>query len=281
VIRRPGARPDGCPLSVDAVGVCPWCRAALVRPPARRRSWSTHEIGRMDAVTIARHVAAKELSPVEVVDVVLDRLDRLDPVLNAFTTVVPEEARQRAKRLEAEIAAGNDVGPLAGVPTGVKDLICTRGCARRPGRSPTPTSYPTRTTSWSIGSRPPARSSSGRPRCPGSATRAPGRPAGRADSQPVEPRPHVRRLLGRQRGRGRHRNRPVLPRQRRRWLGAHPGQLLRALRAQGDDGPGAALPGDQGRALSGRVQLGVPGAHRPADPHRRRRRAGDVRDRRA
>jgi aspartyl-tRNA(Asn)/glutamyl-tRNA(Gln) amidotransferase subunit A len=88
---------------------------------------TTHEIGRMDAVTIARHVAAKELSPVEVVDAVLDRLDRLDPVLNAFTTVVPEEARQRAKRLEAEIAAGHDVGPLAGVPTGVKDLICTKG----------------------------------------------------------------------------------------------------------------------------------------------------------
>jgi aspartyl-tRNA(Asn)/glutamyl-tRNA(Gln) amidotransferase subunit A len=86
-----------------------------------------HEIGRMDAVTIARHVVAKELSPVEVVDAILDRLDRLDPVLNAFTTVVPEEARQRAKRLEAEIAAGHDVGPLAGVPTGVKDLICTKG----------------------------------------------------------------------------------------------------------------------------------------------------------
>lgn len=85
------------------------------------------EIGRMDAVTLAGHVAAKELSPVEVVDAVLDRLDRLDPVLNAFTTVVAEQARERAKRLETEIAAGREVGPLAGVPTGVKDLICTKG----------------------------------------------------------------------------------------------------------------------------------------------------------
>jgi aspartyl-tRNA(Asn)/glutamyl-tRNA(Gln) amidotransferase subunit A len=85
------------------------------------------EIGRMDAVTIAGHVAAQRLSPVEVTDAVLDRLDRLDPVLRAFTTVVPEQARQRAKLLEAEIAAGRDVGPLAGVPTGVKDLICTKG----------------------------------------------------------------------------------------------------------------------------------------------------------
>jgi len=59
------------------------------------------------AVTLAGHVAAKRLSPVEVVDAVLDRLDRLDPVLHAFTTVVPEQARQRAKHLEADIAAGS------------------------------------------------------------------------------------------------------------------------------------------------------------------------------
>ncbi len=81
----------------------------------------------MDAATIAAHVAAKRLSPVEVVDAALERLDRLDPALHAFTTVVPEGARRQAKRLEAEIAAGGEVGPLAGVPTGVKDLICTKG----------------------------------------------------------------------------------------------------------------------------------------------------------
>jgi aspartyl-tRNA(Asn)/glutamyl-tRNA(Gln) amidotransferase subunit A len=85
------------------------------------------EIAGMDAGTLAENVRAKRLSPVEVVDAVLARLERLDPVLHAFTTVVPERARQRAKRLEAEIAAGQDVGPLAGVPTGVKDLICTKG----------------------------------------------------------------------------------------------------------------------------------------------------------
>jgi aspartyl-tRNA(Asn)/glutamyl-tRNA(Gln) amidotransferase subunit A len=71
---------------------------------------SAQEICRMDTVTLAGHVAAKRLSPVEVVDTVLDRLDRLDrldPALHAFTTVVPEQARQRAKHLEADIAAGS------------------------------------------------------------------------------------------------------------------------------------------------------------------------------
>ncbi len=85
------------------------------------------EICRMDATSLARQVAAKQLSPVEVVDAVLDRLDRLDPRLHIFATVSADRARQEAKRLEAEIAAGRDVGPLAGVPTGVKDLIYTKG----------------------------------------------------------------------------------------------------------------------------------------------------------
>src|SRR5256714_10831568 len=86
-----------------------------------------NEICRMDTVTLARRIKAKELSPVEVVDAVLGRLERLDPVLHAFTTVTGEDARAEARRIEQDIAAGREVGPLAGVPTGVKDLICTRG----------------------------------------------------------------------------------------------------------------------------------------------------------
>lgn len=81
----------------------------------------------MDLVGLAGEIAAKRLSPVEVVDAVLERLDRLDPMLHAFTTVVPEMARRRAMHVEADLQAGRAVGPLAGVPTGVKDLIATRG----------------------------------------------------------------------------------------------------------------------------------------------------------
>jgi aspartyl-tRNA(Asn)/glutamyl-tRNA(Gln) amidotransferase subunit A len=88
---------------------------------------TSSEICRMDTADLARRIAAKELSPVEVLDAVLDRLDRLDPALHMFTTVVPEQARQDAKRIEADIAAGRETGPLAGVPTGVKDLIYTKG----------------------------------------------------------------------------------------------------------------------------------------------------------
>lgn len=81
----------------------------------------------MDTVTLAGRIKAKEISPVEVLDAVLGRLERLDPVLHAFAIVTADDARVQARRIEQDIVAGREVGPLAGVPTGVKDLICTKG----------------------------------------------------------------------------------------------------------------------------------------------------------
>ena len=86
-----------------------------------------NDICRMDAVTLASKIRAKELSPVEVVEAMLARMDRLEPALHAFCTPTPDVARQAAKRLERELMAGDEVGPLAGVPVGIKDLICTQG----------------------------------------------------------------------------------------------------------------------------------------------------------
>jgi aspartyl-tRNA(Asn)/glutamyl-tRNA(Gln) amidotransferase subunit A len=86
-----------------------------------------NEICRMDAVTLAAQIRAKQLSPVEVIDAVLDRMDKLEPTLHAFCTPTPELARETAKRIEADIMAGRPVGPLAGVPIGIKDLVLTKG----------------------------------------------------------------------------------------------------------------------------------------------------------
>jgi aspartyl-tRNA(Asn)/glutamyl-tRNA(Gln) amidotransferase subunit A len=88
---------------------------------------NANDICRMDAVTIAARVKAKELSPVEVVDAVLARMDKLEPTLHAFCTPTPDLARETAKQIEHSLMAGNDVGPLAGVPIGIKDLVCTKG----------------------------------------------------------------------------------------------------------------------------------------------------------
>lgn len=89
---------------------------------------ATHnEICRMDAVTLAGHVKAKRLSPVEVVEAVLARMERLEPRLHAFCTPTPDLARAEARRIEADITAGRPAGGLAGVPLGHKDLLLTKG----------------------------------------------------------------------------------------------------------------------------------------------------------
>jgi len=80
-----------------------------------------------DALTLARQIRTKAISPVEVVDAVLRRIEALQPVVNAFITVTADEAREAARRAEATVMAGGAVGPLHGVPFSVKDLLFTKG----------------------------------------------------------------------------------------------------------------------------------------------------------
>ena len=88
---------------------------------------SANEICRMDAVSLAKQIRTKKLSPVEVVDAVLDRIAKLDPILHAFSTLVPDQAREAAKQTEKAIMAGDEIGSLAGVPIGMKDLFFVKG----------------------------------------------------------------------------------------------------------------------------------------------------------
>jgi 1-carboxybiuret hydrolase len=79
------------------------------------------------AVEIAAAVAAGRLRPTDVVTACLARIERLNPVLNAFTTVTADRARAKAAALDTAIAAGERPGPLAGVPFAVKNLIDVAG----------------------------------------------------------------------------------------------------------------------------------------------------------
>lgn len=80
-----------------------------------------------DALTLARHIRTKEISPVSVVEAVLQRIEALQPTVNAFVTVTADEAREAARRAEAAVMAGERIGPLHGVPFSVKDLLFTKG----------------------------------------------------------------------------------------------------------------------------------------------------------
>ena len=73
------------------------------------------EICRMDAITLRDNIRSGTLSPTDVVEAILGRIDELDPVLHAFCTPTPELARTEAKRIERDLARGHDVGALAGV----------------------------------------------------------------------------------------------------------------------------------------------------------------------
>ncbi len=81
----------------------------------------------LDAVALAGKVKSGEVSPVEVVEAAIARIELLDPVLNAVCTPAFEQAREAARQLEDRLGNGEDVGPLAGVPVGVKDVIQTKG----------------------------------------------------------------------------------------------------------------------------------------------------------
>jgi aspartyl-tRNA(Asn)/glutamyl-tRNA(Gln) amidotransferase subunit A len=78
---------------------------------------------------LAPRLAAGELSPVELTEAALARIERLEPQLNAFITVTAESARHAARAAEAAIRAGHYLGPLHGVPVAIKDLYATRGVA--------------------------------------------------------------------------------------------------------------------------------------------------------
>src|ERR1700687_768315 len=73
------------------------------------------------------HLRRKQLSPVDATRAVLERIEKLNPTVNAFTTLCPEEALIAAHNAEREIQHGHYRGPLHGVPIGVKDLYDTAG----------------------------------------------------------------------------------------------------------------------------------------------------------
>jgi aspartyl-tRNA(Asn)/glutamyl-tRNA(Gln) amidotransferase subunit A len=89
--------------------------------------YSATELPFLDLSEASRAVQKKEVSPVELTQACLARIERLNPKLNAFITVTDTAALEAARQAEAEIARGEWKGPLHGIPLAVKDLIETTG----------------------------------------------------------------------------------------------------------------------------------------------------------
>jgi aspartyl-tRNA(Asn)/glutamyl-tRNA(Gln) amidotransferase subunit A len=85
------------------------------------------ELCYMSALELGEAIRAKKVSPVEVVDAVLARLERLNPTLNAYCTVTAAAARTAAQEAEAAVMRGDALGRLHGIPVSIKDLVATKG----------------------------------------------------------------------------------------------------------------------------------------------------------
>src|SRR6266403_3436428 len=87
----------------------------------------------LSAAEIAHSVAAGKMTALTAAEAALTRIAKHDSVLNSFTDVTADRARAKARAVDAAIAAGEKVGPLAGVPFAVKNLFDVQGLPTRAG----------------------------------------------------------------------------------------------------------------------------------------------------
>ena len=83
------------------------------------------ELAYSSAADLAGLIRSRAVSPVEVMRASLARIERSQPVLNAFITIAAEAAMEHARAAEAAVMQRASLGPLHGVPVAVKDLIPT------------------------------------------------------------------------------------------------------------------------------------------------------------
>jgi aspartyl-tRNA(Asn)/glutamyl-tRNA(Gln) amidotransferase subunit A len=88
---------------------------------------SPDDLAYLSALDAAALIRAKKLSPVELTQALLDRIERVEPKVHAFITITRDEALAAAREAEREIASGKWRGPLHGIPFGVKDTHYTKG----------------------------------------------------------------------------------------------------------------------------------------------------------
>ena len=88
---------------------------------------SNEDIVFLTIAEAARRIASRELSPVELIDAHLERIDETDDRLNSFITLLRDESMAAATRAEQAVVSGADLGPLHGIPIGLKDLYDVGG----------------------------------------------------------------------------------------------------------------------------------------------------------
>ena len=88
---------------------------------------SDQDLARISATQLAAMIADRQVSPVEVADRLLERIEKLDSKLNSFSFFDAEHVRAEARAAEAAVQRGDELGPLHGVPVAIKDGIPVKG----------------------------------------------------------------------------------------------------------------------------------------------------------
>ena len=101
--------------------------AVLAAASAVAQRSAGDDLTKLSIAEAGRRIAARQLSPVELTRAYLERIERFDKRINSYITVTAERALEQARALEAEIARGQNRGPLHGIPLGLKDNIDTAG----------------------------------------------------------------------------------------------------------------------------------------------------------
>jgi len=99
----------------------------LTQPDGRPSDLDPSRLCALPAAEIARRIARREVTAREVVDAHLDRIDEVNPTVNAVTAILADSARAEAARIDCAVADGQPIGPLAGVPFTVKENIDVAG----------------------------------------------------------------------------------------------------------------------------------------------------------
>jgi Asp-tRNA(Asn)/Glu-tRNA(Gln) amidotransferase A subunit family amidase len=98
------------------------------------------ELTLLSAVSMAEQIRQKKISPTEILEAHLERIEKLNPRLNAFVQIDEDGARRQAREAEAALASGKSRGPLHGVPISIKSsidvagMLCESGTKLRAGR---------------------------------------------------------------------------------------------------------------------------------------------------
>ena len=94
-----------------------------------------NDILKLTVTELSGKLASRELSGAEITGAYLDRIAEKEPEIGAYLTVSADEAMDNAKKIDERRAKGEELSPLAGIPVGIKDNMCTKGlrttCASR------------------------------------------------------------------------------------------------------------------------------------------------------